>query len=49
MREAIIAPITGTEHVVTITVINCSAHPVQIKAVGIDVDGQTIQVAHAER
>jgi hypothetical protein len=34
-------------NVVTIKVINYGAHPVQIKAAGIDFDGQSIQVVHA--
>lgn len=35
VREAIIAPITGTEHVVSIKLINYSAHPIQVRQQGL--------------
>lgn len=46
VREAIIAPITGTEHVVSIKLINYSAHPIQVKAAGLEAGGQAFQVIH---
>ncbi|MGD0712779.1 MAG: hypothetical protein ABSB24_01155 [Gaiellaceae bacterium] len=46
VREGIIAPPEGTRHVVLITAINYSEHPIQVKAVGVECGGQTIQVFH---
>jgi len=45
-REGVIAPPEGTEHVVLITAINYSEHPIQVKAAGLYCGGQTIQVVH---